>query len=108
MYHKKEMIGHFLVSDCRRSWGQSYCYWTSHLPAQERKNSALDRMFQLHFDKFTIPARSDENILEKNEKMLISNSEVFSEPMGKESSVGQIFQQQMPNISNKAPFRARL
>ena len=79
-----------------------------HIYLPKKKNSARDRMFQLHFDKFTIPARSDENILEKNEKMLISNSEVFSEPMGKESSVGQIFQQQMPNISNKAQFRARL
>ena len=27
--------------------------------------------------------------------------------MGKESSVGQIFQQQMPNISNKALFSAK-
>ena len=38
-------------------------------------------------------------------KMFINNnSGVFSRPMGKGSSVGRIFQQQMPNISNKARF----
>ena len=47
-----------------------YSYWTSHLPAQEKTPlwPDLDRMLQVRFDSFAVPAKTGEKILEKKKK----------------------------------------
>ena len=87
-----------------------YCYWTSHLPVQEKTPvwPDLDCMLQVRFDSFAILAKSGEKILEKKWVIIYLLIWVFSRSMGNESSVGQIFQQQMPNISKKCSVQRQI
>ena len=76
-------------------WIRVYCYWTSHLPVQEKTPvwPNLDRMLQVRFDSFAILAKRGEKVLGKKWVNIYRQiCGVFFRSMGNESSVGQIFQ----------------